>query len=525
MGLRVSGKRALIRITPEGGTAFDASGVSADGRARANAFSFEVGAQVVDADAYNQHYTEAVPIGQIGASGSMTVFFNAAAGEANDVLEVLRQAQHAPESCDDPGAYTLDIMPEGACVGKERWNISRFVVDTLNFSFPHDNLMLIQFSWHGWEPTRLRVVAEEDSCLLDVDGEPAPAIMATYDTFSEDTIGPATTRWLYGVAADATHMYLVYADLHDSTELYSPKLLKIPYRDGDGIFEGELSGAIWGLVESSYVERSNEPFDCVLDENHVYVGTELGLFILDKTTLAQVGACEYVAAPWDDAPFLQHVILSADGRYIFGGGSGFGMAVFDVSNPANPTCIYYNPDRDCEYLVYDDARYLLVVDDAWSFAVFDMSTPSSPAEVFFSDELFNGTGYHCGNAYHSGLVALGEVVNGDQASVVLFDVSDPGAVTLYDSVALGLGYEEIFDVGLAGYYLLAMSVDALGHYVFFNRLGISGWDAIELVIPGAFRETRGVEHLIIVANRYVVVSGPQGYVFVLDACYENGGGE
>jgi len=94
MGLRVSGKRALIRITPEGGTAFDASGVSADGRARANAFSFEIGAQIAEANAYNQAYTEAVPIGQNAASGSLTVFYNAQNGEANAFFETMRQAQH-----------------------------------------------------------------------------------------------------------------------------------------------------------------------------------------------------------------------------------------------------------------------------------------------------------------------------------------------------------------------------------------------------------------------------------------------
>jgi len=102
MGLRVSGKRALIRITPDGGTAFDASGVSADGRGRANAFSFEIGAQVVDADGYNQDYTEPVPVGQSGVSGSLTVFFNSDSGEANTFLNAMREAQHTPAACAYP---------------------------------------------------------------------------------------------------------------------------------------------------------------------------------------------------------------------------------------------------------------------------------------------------------------------------------------------------------------------------------------------------------------------------------------
>jgi len=373
---------------------------------------------------------------------------------------------------------------------------------------------------------------EEDSCLLEIGGWPTPAIVATYDAFSEDLIAPDTQRLLYGVAADATHIYLVYADLPYSNYIEIPKVLKIPYRDG-GLFEGPLSGATWGLVESSFVGMRNEPYDCVVDSNHVYVGTERGLYILDKVTLEQIGACEFVDEPWLGAPFLQHVILSADGRYIYGGGSGFGMAVFDVGDPESPTCIYYNPFNDCEYLVYDGVRYLFVVDDFWSFAVFDMSTPN-PTQVFFSDEIFGGTQYHCGNAYsrHRNLVALGQVVSGEmptQAWVELFDVSDPSDVQVYDSIPLGplgFGYEQIFDVGLAGYYVLALSIDSLGHHLFFNRLGNTGWDAVEMVIPGEFRNTYGHEHLIVVDSRYVIVSGPQGYVFVIDACADgNGGGE
>jgi hypothetical protein len=521
MGLRVTGKRALIRITPEGGTAFDASGVSADGRARANAFSFEIGAQIAEANAYNQAYTEAVPIGQNAASGSLTVFYNAQNGEANAFFETMRQAQHEPGECTDALKYTMEIMPEGECEGKEKWTLEDVVLTGLEFVTPHDNLMIIQAPWRAWAVERELIVLSETTCLLSEDGTASPEVVATYDVFSEDAIAPATTRYLYGVAADATHIYLVYADLSDSTALFNPKILKLPYRDGDGIFSGELSGATWGEVESSHAGRSHEPFACVVDDHYVYVGTELGLFILDKDTLTQVGACEYVGEPWDDAPLLQHVILSACGRYIFGGGSGFGVAVFDISVPTNPTCVYVNLDRNCEYLAYDNERYLFVVDADWGFAVLDMSTPSSPIEVSFSDELFQGTSYHCGSAYYNGMVALGEVRD-DQARVQLFTVSP---LALESSVDLGMGYDQIFDVGLAGYYLLAFSKDYLGHYVFFNRLGTLGWDSVELAIPGEFRETRGFEHLFIAANRYVIASGPQGYLFVLDACYGDGNGE
>jgi len=154
MGLRVSGKRALIRITPEGGTAFDASGVSADGRGRANAFSFEIGSQIVDADGYNQPYTEAVPVGQSGASGSLAVFFNSEAGEANIFLDAMREAQHDPADCEDPAEYTLDIMPEGECYGKEKWTLENVVLENLELPIPHDNLMVYTTPFRAGAVTR-----------------------------------------------------------------------------------------------------------------------------------------------------------------------------------------------------------------------------------------------------------------------------------------------------------------------------------------------------------------------------------
>jgi hypothetical protein len=159
MGLRVSGKRALIRITPDGGTAFDASGVSADGRGRANAFSFEIGAQVVDADGYNQDYTEPVPVGQNSVSGSLTVFFNSDTGEANTFLNAMREAQHTPASCDDPTEYTMDIMPEGECLFKEKWTLEDVVLENLELPIPHDNLLVYTTPFRAGAVTRKSISA------------------------------------------------------------------------------------------------------------------------------------------------------------------------------------------------------------------------------------------------------------------------------------------------------------------------------------------------------------------------------
>ncbi len=154
MGLRVSGKRALIRIMPPEADYFDASGVSADGEARANAFAFNIEGTVVDGDGYNQAYTRPIPVGQSRVGGSMTLFYNNSDDEANAVLNALYTAQHAPDDCDDPAAYQLEIMPEGNCSGKELWHITAFVVENLDFQIPADNLMVITFNWRGFTAAR-----------------------------------------------------------------------------------------------------------------------------------------------------------------------------------------------------------------------------------------------------------------------------------------------------------------------------------------------------------------------------------
>ncbi len=158
MALRKSGKNALIQLvevveTVEQ-TPFDISGVGTDGRSRANAFSFTIEGTVVDADGYNQPYTEPVPVGQSRVSGSMTVYYNVTADETNDLLWTIYEDQHDPTDCADPASYTIKIMPEGECEGKELWSITGFVIENLDIQMPHDNLMVIAFNWRAWVPTR-----------------------------------------------------------------------------------------------------------------------------------------------------------------------------------------------------------------------------------------------------------------------------------------------------------------------------------------------------------------------------------
>lgn len=355
--------------------------------------------------------------------------------------------------------------------------------------------------------------SDYSSCLFDPDGTPALEVIATYDTLAEDTLPEGTQRLLYGIAADDTHIFQTYYDVSTGTA----KVFKIPYRNNEGVFTGSLTGASWGSIESSYVGMSNEPFACAVDDNYVYVGTERGLFILDKSTLTQLGACEYIAEPWNGAPFLQQIILSADGQYVYGGGSGFGMAVFDISDPENPTYLYYDALHDCEYLVYDGERYLYVVDDSWSFAVFDMSLPASPVLAYFSDQIFGGTNYQCGGHLSEDVLALGEVDG--EARVQLFNVSDrTDPVLLYSYLLPGSVLDTIYDVWVVGDYLLVLTADAGSQRLLLIKRGT--YSIIEELQLNDFpdRSSYGFCHVLVVDDRYVIVNLLQLYVAVIDCC-------
>jgi hypothetical protein len=159
MGLRVSGKKALIQLQRGSGTEFDISGADTDGRGRANDFQFEISGNVVDAVGYNEDWTEDVPTGQSNVTGSMTVFYNAAADEVEEYLWTMWDEEHATADCTDVQEYTMYIMPEGNCAGKTKWTISNVILRTLTFPIQHQEVLVIQFTWGGWQVSRATISA------------------------------------------------------------------------------------------------------------------------------------------------------------------------------------------------------------------------------------------------------------------------------------------------------------------------------------------------------------------------------
>lgn len=190
MGLRVSGKRALIWMASPT-TVFEASGVGTDGRARANAFEFQIGGAVAEANGYNQPYTEPVPVGQSGASGSLTTFYNNAANEANAFLNAMRLAQHAAAACADVAAYELYIMPEGGCVGHEKWRLVDVALGEYGLPIPHDDLLVYNTTFNAGAVTRALItgypvaLTQTPVAWYELEYNTAPDMLAQTFTLTE----------------------------------------------------------------------------------------------------------------------------------------------------------------------------------------------------------------------------------------------------------------------------------------------------------------------------------------------------
>lgn len=160
MALRISGKNALVELEEVGSeTSFEISGTDTDGRSRANAFSFNIAGNVVEAMGYNEDGVEPVPTGQTRISGSMTVFYSSDTSEAEEYLEEMYEAQHAPTSCEDVEDYDMFLYPEGDCTGKTKWTFDHVIISDLDFQFPVDGLAVISWNWQAWDYTKETISA------------------------------------------------------------------------------------------------------------------------------------------------------------------------------------------------------------------------------------------------------------------------------------------------------------------------------------------------------------------------------
>ena len=160
MGLRVSGKNALVQLQRGSGDEFDISGVDTDGRSRANAFEFTITPEMARAMGFNEDWKEPVPLGQREVAGSMTVFYNSAADEVEDYLWTMHEEQHAPSACSDPQEYTMYVMPEGNCAGKTKYTITNVVLEDLPFVFNPSEISAISFTWSGWQVSKATITGE-----------------------------------------------------------------------------------------------------------------------------------------------------------------------------------------------------------------------------------------------------------------------------------------------------------------------------------------------------------------------------
>lgn len=520
MGLRVSGKRALIRIIQPSGLAFDASGVGADGRARANAFSFEIGAQVVDADGYNQSYTEAVPVGQSRVAGSLTVFYNNDDDEANAVLAAMREMQHDPEACTDASAYTLEIMPEGECLGKEKWTIRNVVLVNLEFAIPHDGLMTITVPWQGWNAQRTRITRIQ-TCL-DI-GIPTPGVIASYEPEAE-VVGGSTLQgvWVQGLDTDGDYAYISSFAYYD-TATDRNVIDRVPLTDDGEMLTGALTRDLRYLNTNGW---EGLVYNIRVHGDYVYAGGVNGLWILSKATLQLVGRCDYMEFGWADAPYINVLEVSSNGNYVYVGGSGFGVAVIDVTNKAAPAAVWYDTNVDCEMLALQEP-YLYSVDDSWDFVVYDVSTPSAPTKVFQDYNLFEGHFNPAATAISGDLAAFAADTN----QISLLSLADPDTPVEVARITVTPLNDYVVAVGaqLIGLYLIVFVLDVqsgtyngVGRLLFYNVSDPENPALITSLTVGDVGNEDEEGWVRSSGSRYLVVSNSLvSTMFVVDSCHED----
>lgn len=155
---RLSGRRAMIQLQRGADPRFDISGLSADGRGRANKFSFVVEPSgMIEISSFKDAWKQEIPEGASAWSADLTVFYNAAGGEANEYLMQMYREQHDPAACADPGAYTLYIAPEGRCEDLEEWTGRRCVIRSLKVNLSPKGIVVIDVKLSGWRMIRGRV--------------------------------------------------------------------------------------------------------------------------------------------------------------------------------------------------------------------------------------------------------------------------------------------------------------------------------------------------------------------------------
>lgn len=280
-----------------------------------------------------------------------------------------------------------------------------------------------------------------------------PAVIATYNP-EPIVVGGATLggTWVQGLDTDGLYAYLssffYYSGATDRNVID-----RVPLSELGVMLTGALTRDLryenatgWqGLVYNVRVKG-----------NYVYGGGINGLWILDKRTMTLVGRCDYMELGWGDAPYINVLDISRDECYAFVGGSGFGMAVIDISNKTAPTVVFYDDLVDVEMLALQEP-YLYIADDSWQFVVYDVSTPATPVKVLEDNLLFEGqfnpTGQYVGNDI--------AVFTASTDTVSILDIADPTSVSELSQITItpANDYAVVLGARLAGLYLILLVID------------------------------------------------------------------
>jgi len=413
----------------------------------------------------------------------------------------------------------LAVYPEGNVVGKRTITMT-IVVTNRDRVMAYDNAVVFTVTFNATVYEEGAVAPVVESCLIS--GEPTPAVIATYQP-EPVVVEGATVQglWVQGLDTDGDYAYISSFAYYDIAQDHNV-IDRVPLTSGGEMLTGSLTRDLryenadgWqGLVYNIRVHG-----------DYVYAGGVNGLWILDKATLTLVGRCDYMELGWEDAPYINVLDVSADGNYVYVGGSGFGAAVIDVSNKAVPTAVWYDSYVDCEMLVLDEP-YLYVVDDFWQFAVYDVTIPATPNKVLADNALFVGKSNTAAHSVANDIGAFAAAA--DEVSVL--SVATPANATELARITITPADDYVAAVGasLAGMYLMVLVFDVgegfMGqakvlYYDISNPENPALFYTLNVGDPGNEDEEGWLRSF---EDRYLLVSNNlNGTMAVIDSCLPN----
>ncbi|UCD85062.1 MAG: chitobiase/beta-hexosaminidase C-terminal domain-containing protein, partial [Deltaproteobacteria bacterium] len=247
-----------------------------------------------------------------------------------------------------------------------------------------------------------------------------------------------------------------------------------------------------GPVEVGFRDTADLAYGVFVSGDYAYVADRLsGLAIIDVSDPANPGTPVYRDTSGDG----RRVYVTGGYAYMTTGSSG--LAIIDVSDPANPGTPVYRDTTGSSWGVYVTGGYAYVGDRTSGLAIIDVSDPNNPGTPVYRDTAGSSYGVYVTGGY----AYIADQVSG----LAIIDVSDPanpGTPVFRDT--FGDGY---------GVYVTS------GYAYFADRSwGLAIIDVSDPANPGTpiYRDTSGYSYTVYVTGGYAYMADGSSGLAIID---------